>query len=338
MNIDIKINLKNDNNKIPTKNNNSIIIGKNNIRHNIKNIKKNIKNNNSTKDIIMNESIEIQSNRSSDSKTIQIKENIETENIMKTSEKFDLKPKEKELKKDEIDIKNKSNLDDYELYHLDFDDAINLDKRNFLKIYLSLLKREQLIMFTFLSWNDYNLFYVKLARFLALFCFEMVMNSLLFADETIHKLYLEEGKYNFGQALPQIIYSLLLTHAFEILLCFLSMTDRHIYEIKSLPKSKDTAQMVFKIIKIIRIKLIVFFSFIGSLFVFFWYCVSAFCAVYQKTQGFLILNTFFSFLVELIDPFIIYAIITLLRKLSVKYSDKKGIIYIHKIGRFFPIF
>ena len=144
----------------------------------------------------------------------------------------------------------------------------------------------------------------------------MVMNSLLFADETIHKLYLEEGKYNFGQSLPQIIYSLLLNHAFEILLCFLTMTDRHVYEIKSLPKKNDNAQMIFKIIKFIRIKLIVFFTFIGMLFIFFWYCVSAFCAVYQKTQGFLILNTFFSFLIELIDPFIIYAIDTFKSNIS----------------------
>ena len=82
--------------------------------------------------------------------------------------------------------------------------------------------------------------------------------------------------------------------------------------------------MIFKIIKFMRIKLIVFFSFTGILFIFFWYCVSAFCAVYQKTQGFLILNTFFSFLIELIDPFIIYAIVTLLRVISLKYSDKKG--------------
>ena len=69
------------------------------------------------------------------------------------------------------------------------------DYLNYAKIYLALLKREQLIMFTFFSWNDYNLFYVKISRFLALLSFEMVMNSLFFADETIHKLYLEEGKY-----------------------------------------------------------------------------------------------------------------------------------------------
>ena len=53
-----------------------------------------------------------------------------------------------------IDIDEKEKLnesDDYELYNLIFTKAINLDKRKFLKIYLSLLKREQLIWLTFIS-------------------------------------------------------------------------------------------------------------------------------------------------------------------------------------------
>ena len=193
-------------------------------------------------------------------------------------------------------------------------------------------------MFTFLSWNDYNLFYVKIDRFIFLLVIAIAMNSLFFADKTIHKLYLDEGKYNFGQSIPQIIYSLLIAHAIEILLCFLTMTDKHIYEIKGIKKTKDASERVFQIIKLMRIKLIVFFVFTSILFIFYWYCVSAFCAVYQKTQGFLILNSFFSFLIFLIDPFIIYGIIVLLRKLALNYSGKKVMIWIYNISKFFPIF
>ena len=53
-----------------------------------------------------------------------------------------------------IDIDEKEKLnesDDYELYNLIFTKAINLDKRKFLKIYISLLKREELIWLTFIS-------------------------------------------------------------------------------------------------------------------------------------------------------------------------------------------
>ena len=116
------------------------------------------------------------------------------------------------------------------------------------------------------------------------------------------------------------------------------MTDIHIYEVKNMKKNEQTPENVFEILKKIKIKLIVFFSFTGLLFIFYWYCVSAFCAVYQKTQGFFILNSFFSFLFELIDPFIIYALIILLRKLSLKYHDKKWMEWVYKISKFFPIF
>ena len=280
--------------------------------------------------------IEVHSIKSNDSLKPNLKANLETENIVKTNAKFDLDEEEKKF--DEISVKDIQNLDDYEIYHLEFLEAIKLDKRNYLSTYLSILKRQQLIWFTFLSWNDYNLFYLKIDRFIFLLVTALAMNSLLFADKTIHKLYMDEGKYDFGQALPQIIYSLLIAHALEIFLCFLTMTDIHIYEIKALKKTKKSTEMVVKIIKLMRIKLIIFFAFTSILFIFYWYCVTAFCAVYQKTQGFLILNSFFTFLIHLIDPFIIYAIITILRILALKYSDKKGSLWMYKISKFFPIF
>ena len=265
--------------------------------------------------------------------------NMETENVLNTNSKNAIAEEENKNKKsDEIREKEKSNLSNYELNKLEYEDALILDKRNYLTIYLSHLKREQLIWFTFISWNDYNLFYVKIARFIFLLCTEMTMNALLFADKTIHKYYIENGKYNFGQSLPHIIYSILITHALEVLLCYLSMTDIHIYEIKGLKKNEQTTENIYNILKMIRIKLIIFFSFTGLVFLFYWYCVSAFCAVYQKTQGFFILNSFLSFLFELIDPFIFYALFTLLRTLSFKYKNLKGMKLVYKSVKIFPIF
>ena len=116
------------------------------------------------------------------------------------------------------------------------------------------------------------------------------------------------------------------------------MTDRHIYEIKSLKKTKELNEQISQIIKVIKIKLIVFFALTAVVFLFYWYCLASFCAVYQKSQGFLILNAFLSILVHLIDPFIIYAIIAFMRVISLKYSNKKGIKWVYNISKFFPIF
>ena len=62
----------------------------------------------------------------------------------------------------------------------------------------------------------------------------MTLNVFFFSDETMHKMFLDYGKYNFLQQIPQIIYSKLVSQLIEVFLCYLSMTDKYFYEIKNL--------------------------------------------------------------------------------------------------------
>ena len=106
---------------------------------------------------------------------------------------------------------NKNKLDNFELNELEYYEAIIFDKRSFYQIYWAILMREHLILFTFFSWNDYNIFYIKFARFIFLVCTDMAMNVIFFSDDSMHKIYLNYGKYNFIQQIPQIIYSTIIT-------------------------------------------------------------------------------------------------------------------------------
>ena len=101
-------------------------------------------------------------------------------------------------------------------------------------MYWSILQREHLIIFTFFIRNDYNLVFVKLSRFIFLVCTDMALNVFFFSDETMHKMYIDYGKYNFYQQIPQIVYSTIVSQLIQVFLCFLSMTDKHFYEIKNL--------------------------------------------------------------------------------------------------------
>ena len=49
-------------------------------------------------------------------------------------------------------------LTDYELSDHEYHEALELDKRNFLKTYWYLLKRELIIIYTSFNWTDFNLF------------------------------------------------------------------------------------------------------------------------------------------------------------------------------------
>ena len=229
-------------------------------------------------------------------------------------------------------------LDDYELNHLEYDEALEKDKRGFCKTYWSIIKRDELFLFTFISRNDYNLFYVKIERFLFIILNIMAMNGFFFSEESIHELYLNGVKYNFSKQILQIVLSIIITHIVEILLCYLSLTDRIIYEIKTLENPDENRNIIIRKIKKIKIRLIVFFVLVFFVSIFYWYFISSFCAVYNNTQKMYIIDCILSFVFFLIDPLIIYGLITFLRILAVKKICNKKIKWLFKISHLFPIF
>ena len=135
---------------------------------------------------------------------------------------------------------------------LDYESALKLDKRNCIQIYWSFLRREHLIVFTFFIRNDYNLVFTKFVRFIFLLCTDMAMNMYFFSDETMHKMYLDYGKYNFIQQIAQIAFSTIATQIIEVFICYLSLTDKHYYEIKNLKKNEK--YNLFSILKCIKRK------------------------------------------------------------------------------------
>ena len=260
--------------------------------------------------------------------------NMETKETDNYNSNRKLRPKEKDDKLN--NNKKNENYDDYELNNMDYAFASELDKRTCLRTYWSVIKREHYVIFTFISKNDHNLFYIKIERFFILICTEMTMNGMFFVHETMYKK--KTGDTSFAQRLPQIIFSILVTHAMEIILCYLSMTDKHYYEIKSLPKIHKNDERVFDILKCIRSKLRAFFIFTFFVFLFHWYFISAFCAVYQNTQKIFLRDSGISILVSLIDPFIIYGITCILRAISLSRCCKKKLSCIYKLSDIIPFF
>ena len=119
------------------------------------------------------------------------------------------------------------------------------------------------------------------------------------------------------------------------------MTDVHVYEIKALPKienNKENREKVINIMDKMKNKLVCFFIFTFLLFLFNWYFISAFCAVYQNTQKIFIRDSAISFLTSMIDPFIIYGATTILRYLSLLTCCKKKLCCLYKLSDLIPIF
>ena len=261
----------------------------------------------------------------------------ENENDIKIStKKLDIIDFEENKKMDKTTLHQKELiLENFELNNLEFEEALIMDKRNFFQIYWSILKREHSLIFTFFFHNDYNLYYVKFAKFIFLLATDMAMNVFFFSDETMNKLYLSYGKYDFVQQIPQIIYSKIVSNIIEVFLCYLSLTDKHYYEIKAL--SKNEKIKIFDIIKCTRKKIIIFFVLTFLIFLFYWYLVTAFCAVYENTQIVYIKDSLLSFVTGIFIPLIIYLFPSLFRFISLrcKCCDCK---FMYSLSGIIPLF
>ena len=202
-------------------------------------------------------------------------------------------------------------------------------------MYWSKLKRRHLILFSFFAKNDFNLIYVKIVRFIIEICSNIAMNALFFSDESMHKIYLSYGKYNFIQQIPKILYSSLISLVLDFLICFLIITEKQVFEIICLKQSEQekNPEQIEKIFKLIKIKFILFYSISFLLLLFFWYFIAAFCAVYKNTQITFLKDFITSFFTGLLYPFAIYFFLALIRKLSLKDSDKKRFRFLYIIGK-----
>ena len=162
----------------------------------------------------------------------------------------------------------------------------------------------------------------------------MAMNVFFFADETMHKIFLDYGKYNFIQQIPQIIYSTIISQIIEIFICYLSLTDKHFYQIKE--SKKINKDFIMRIMTFIKVKIIIFFAFTFLIFIFYWYLITCFCAVYQNTQIAFIKDSISSFILGIFLPFIVYIFPSLFRIISLKSNSNIQCVY--KFSNIIPIF
>ena len=266
-----------------------------------------------------------------------IQEDIETYDNKNKSDNIVINSKTSKRKSKE-EKRRAGDLDNYELNNLEYEEACELDDRGFCKTYWSVLMREHLVLFTFFTGYDYNLFYIKIERFLILICTQMTINGLFFIHESMHRKYTQGEELSFVEKLPQLLFTLIGAHIIEVILCYFSMTDVHVYEIKSLSKEEKNSEKLLNIMDRMKRKLVWFFVITFLLFLFYWYFISAFCAVYQNTQIIFLRDSGISILTSFLDPFIIYGITTILRLISLSLCCKKKLCCIYKLSDIIPIF
>ena len=238
-------------------------------------------------------------------------------NMKKKTRKYDNNKNINTINSNKLNRNNKYN--DFELNSLKYQMAVKIDKRTFIEFYISLIKRRQIFIFTFFINNDYNSRCIKISLFLIALSLDYAVNTLFYNDTTMHKLYIDEGQYNFIYRIPNILYTTLISNIISGILEYLSLSEDDIIEIKN--NNKDNCKII-KIKKCMKIKLTIFFILNFNFLLLFWYYISCFGVVYTNTQIHVIKDTFYSFGMSLLNPFGLCLVPGIFRIPSLRASKK----------------
>ena len=336
--IDEAIKLKFHPSKEDEKNNKLIIVRINNNKNNKNNdnqrndnkIKKSKKKNSKTNRASKNDIKKLNKNKSH-SKSLSLGSR---NNIMQIKNEENERKNHKTNESEKIDETKDEDIfifeNDYEINSLPFEQALRYDKRTCYELYTSLIRNKQLFLFSFLDYNSYNSSILKKTIFFLSFIYHYGFNAFFFTDDTMQKVYEDEGKFNPQTLVPNAIYSSLCCYVLiRVLTDFLVLSEKQILNIKN-QKTEDIAnEEKNKFLKIMCIKFIIFFVINLSLLIFFWFYLTCFNALYLNTRKFLIINTIISFILSNIFPLIFNIIpaffrIDVLKSQNQKNSKKKN--------------
>ena len=238
--------------------------------------------------------------------------NIKEENLNQN-----LSPKEINIKENKEEIPKSYN--DNEMNSLEYEDALKIDKRTYIQYYLSLLRTQHILLFTFINYQDYNSQIIKIYIFFFTFVINYTVSAMFYSDSTMHKIYIDAGSFDFTYQLPKMIYSFIISSSLQVLLNYLGLYEYNIITIKKNIKNKEIKKKeLFKI----KLKLILFFVVTYILLFLCWIYLGCFCAVYKNTQTHLLLDVTSSFAISFISPFIFFLIPTLFRIISLKNNKR----------------
>jgi len=178
-------------------------------------------------------------------------------------------------------------MNDYEINNLSYEDALKYDKRTYFQYYWALLKVGHICFFAFVPNNDYNSRIIKVCLFLFSFSLYITVNALFFTDETMHNIYVSEGKYNFLYQISQIVYSTLISSGINFIIRFLAISQKDILLLKISKTEEELNRKVSLIHKKLLAKFILFLVSVLSSFSFFGFISRAF-ALFTKIPKYIL--------------------------------------------------
>jgi len=149
----------------------------------------------------------------------------------------------------------------------------------------------------------------------------------------MHKIYKDKGKYDLLFRIPQILYSTFISKLIDTLIKSLSLHQDYIVELKQEIGKNNIKKKNNEILKIIKIKIILFFILSFVILSCFWYYIICFCWIYVNTQIHLMKDSIISLLTSFLYPLVLCLIPGIFRIISLRMKYPSGR-YLYKFSSF----
>ena len=239
---------------------------------------------------------------------------------------------EQDIKSEDSKIITKreySFLNDGEINELDFDNSFAHDKRKFMRIYFSFIKYNLLIYFSFLTYEDFNTSFAKMALFTNYLILYLTFCTFFFNNNSIHNIYENEGKYKIGYHFLRVLGAFVLSLIFiKLIKLWITFYRRRSLKMKLMKRYTDSKNEILRMIETYNTYMKIYFAISIIIIIFFCYYVSVVGAVYRYSQKYLIVNWIVCIAFHFVFSLVLNFIPTILRYLSLKENnDSKRSMY-----------
>ena len=242
--------------------------------------------------------------------------------------------KELEKKKTELIIdlsfshliinQNDENIDKNELNNVPYNQAIRIDKRNFISIFISIFINEINLLNIMCQNHQYAHFSLIISIYLFEDLIDLAMNCFLYTDDVVSEKYHNKGKLNtftsISLSLMSNIFSSIIVYIITKLTNYYDLMDSIINDVK---EKNAYLWNMYRLLKYIKIRLSMFYFLENIINIIMTCYLFIFCSIYHKTQISFITNYLIGVLESVGISVLMTLIITSLRVLSLEYKSNQ---------------
>lgn len=179
-----------------------------------------------------------------------------SKNCYNTFEQLNLRFTEKQIYKISMKINNPT---DFEINSLIYEEAIKSDKRTFCMYYLSLVRTNHLLFFSFMNKFDFNSKTLKIFLFFFNFTVNFITNAFFLTEKKIEKIHEEGGFFDFIYNIPQILCFAFISGMINALAKTFALSDSIFIQMKRRNNKNTIFVASKKDISTLKIRFIIFF-------------------------------------------------------------------------------